>query len=106
MFNLVDLVQMKTKIKREQVEEILAAAIEATTENLKEGNDVYWIGLGRFTYKQKAKTKAQAKEWTEYPYMAEGDKVRFVPEAHADGTSVKGSVLKIHKETSDENSAT
>ena len=104
MFNLVDLVQMKTKAKREDIEHILNAAIQATNENLKEGNDVYWIGLGRFTYKQKAKTKKQAQQWTEYPYMAEGDKVRFVPEPDSDGTSVKGSVLKIEKETQDENS--
>lgn len=95
MFNLVDLVQIKTKRKREEVEEILNAAIQVTNETLLKGSDVYWIGLGRFTFKQKAKTKTQAKEWTEFPYLAEGDKVRFVSET--DGIEAKGSVLNIEK---------
>jgi nucleoid DNA-binding protein len=97
MFNLVDLVQIKTKRKREDVEEILNAAINVTKETLEKGNDVYWVGLCRFTYKQKAKTKAQAKEWTEFPYLAEGDKVRFISEL--DGVEGKGSVLNIEKTT-------
>ena len=97
MYSLVDLVQIKTKRKREDVEEILNAAIDATKETLEKGSDVYWIGLCRFTYKQKAKTKAQAKEWTEFPYLAEGDKVRFVSDI--DGVDAKGNVLNIEKPT-------
>ena len=95
MFNIIDLVQMKTKRKREDVEEILSAAIAATTENLTKGNDVYWIGLCKFTYKQKAKTLKQAKEWTEFPYLAEGSVVRAVPEI--ENVEIKGSVTKIEK---------
>jgi hypothetical protein len=95
MFNLIDLVQMKTKRKREDVEEILTAAINVTKENLVKGNDVYWIGLCRFTYKQKAKTKIQAKEWTEFPYLAEGVKTRCVTEDSS--IEAKGSVLSITK---------
>ena len=97
MYNLVDLVQIKTKRKREEVEEILNAAINVTKETLEKGNDVYWVGLCRFTYKQKAKTKAQAKEWTEFPYLAEGDKVRLISDI--DGIEGKGSVLNIEKTT-------
>lgn len=97
MYNLVDLVQIKTKRKREEVEEILNAAINVTKETLEKGNDVYWVGLCRFTYKQKAKTKAQAKEWTEFPYLAEGNKVRLISDI--DGVEGKGSVLNIEKTT-------
>lgn len=96
MFNLIDLVQIKTKRSREDVEEILSAAINVTKENLSKGNDVYWIGLCKFTYKQKAKTKVQAKEWTEFPYLAVGEKVRAV--ADDEGVEVKGAVLSITKE--------
>lgn len=95
MFNLIDLVQLKTKRKREDIEEILSAAINVTKENLSNGNDVYWIGLCRFTYKQKAKTIKQAKEWTEFPYLAEGEKVRAVSEI--ENVEIKGSVLNIEK---------
>ena len=97
MYNLIDIVQLKTKKKREEVEEILTAAIESTKEYLQEGNDVYWVGLCRFTWKEKAKTKKQAKEWTEYPYLATGDKVRCVAEEETDGLTAKGKVLKLEK---------
>ena len=86
---------MKTKRKREDVEEILSAAIAVTNENLSQGNDVYWIGLCRFTYKQKAKTIKQAKEWTEFPYLAVGEKARGVPEM--ENVEIKGKVLNITK---------
>lgn len=98
MFNLIDIVQLKTKRKREDVEEILTAAIDATKESIQEGNDVYWVGLCRFTFKKKAKTKKEAKLWTESPYLAESEKLRCVPVAEIEGLAAKGKVLKIKKE--------
>lgn len=97
MFNLIDLVQMKTKQKREDIEVILSAAITSTKESLELGNDVYWMGLCKFTYKQKAKTKKQAQEWSEHPYLAEGDKVRCVPDPGIEEMEAKGGVIKIAK---------
>ncbi len=101
MFNLLDIVQLKTKKKREDVEEILTAAITATKEALLEGNDVYWIDLCRFTWKQKAKTKKQAKEWTEHPYLAEGEKVRCVPTTELE-VSALGTVTRMKRENVNE----
>lgn len=98
MFNLIDIVQLKTGKEREEIEEVLTAAVNGTKEYLQEGNDVYWVGLCRFTWKQKAKTKKQAKEWTEHPYLAEGEKLRCVPIEELDGLSAKGKVLKLLKD--------
>jgi len=95
MYNLIDLVQLQTNKKREEIEEILTAAIEITKEQLQEGNDVYWIGLCRFTWKQKAKTKKAAKEWTEYPYLAESEKIRCIPIPGLEEINARGKVLKI-----------
>ena len=100
MFNLLDIVQLKTKKKREDIEEILTAAIEGTKECLQDGNDVYWIDLCRVTWKQKAKTKKQAKEWTEYPYLAEGDKIRCVPTTELE-VSALGVVTRMKRELED-----
>lgn len=98
MYNLVDIVQLKTGKPREEVEEILTAAIDSTKEYVQQGDDVYWIGLCRFTWKEKAKTKKAAKEWTEHPYLAEGDKLRCVPIEEIEGLKARGKVLKIKKE--------
>jgi len=97
MYNIIDLIQLKTNIDRETIEEVLTTAVDVTKESVKNGNDVYWVGLCRFTWKQKAKTKKQAKEWTEYPYLAEGEKLRCVPIDELDGLSAKGNILKIKK---------
>ena len=97
MYNLTDIVQLKTEKNREDIEEILTAAIEGTKEYLLNGSDVFWVGLCKFTWKQKAKTKKQAKEWTEYPYLAEGDKMRCVPIDELDGMKAKGAFLKEKK---------
>lgn len=98
MYNLVDLVQLKLKNKkREEIEEILSAAISVTKESLSTGTDVYWMGLCKFTYKQKAKTKKQQKEFDENPALAEGDKVRLEPLEGLDNLDAKGSVMKITK---------
>lgn len=102
MYNLIDIVQLKTEKPREEIEEILTAAITGTQEALKEGNDVYWVGLCRFTWKQKAKTKKQAKEWTEHPYLAEGDKLRCVPIENIEGLGAKGQVLKMKREKNEQ----
>jgi len=98
MYNLVDLVQLKTKKDRKEIEEILTAAIDITSEEVQKGNDVYWIGLCRFTWKQKAKTKKAAKEWTEHPYLAEGEKLRCVPVEGLEGLNAKGIVMKTEKD--------
>lgn len=98
MFNLIDIVQIKTKKDRKEIEEILTAAIDTTKEAVQEGKDVYWIGLCRFTWKKKATTKKAAKEWTEYPYLAEGDKVRCVPVEEIDGLKFKGELARIKKD--------
>ncbi len=98
MINLLDLVQIKTKKKREEIEEIMSAAIECTKEQIKEGNDVFWAGLCRFSWKQKAKTKKAAKEWTEYPYLAEGDKLRCIPISELEELVAKGGIIKIKRE--------
>lgn len=97
MYNLIDLVQLKTKKKREDIEEILTAAIEETKRNLQEGNDVWWVGLCKFTWKQKAKTKKEAKEWTEYPYMALG-KLRCIEDESIDGLQAKEGIMRMEKE--------
>jgi hypothetical protein len=78
MYNLLDLVQLdlnkkKEKIDRETIEKILSSAISVTRETAAQGNDVYWVGLCRFTWKKKATTKKAAAHWKEFPYEAEGD---------------------------------
>ena len=102
MFNLVDLVQIKTDKPREDIEEILTAAITETKEQIRQGNDVYWIGLCKFTWKQKAKTKKQAKEWTEHPYLAEGEKLRCLPLEEVQSLVAKGELMKTKKEKEEE----
>ena len=102
MLNLLDIIQLKLnkqkkKIDREIIEEVMTAAIEGTKEYLAEGNDVYWVGLCKFTWKEKAKTKKQAKEWTEYPYLAEGDKLRCLPLDELEGLAAKGQLFKMEK---------
>ena len=98
MFNLVDLVQMKTKKSREEVEEILTAAVDVTKENLEQGNDVYWVGLCKFTWKKKAPSKKTAKTWAEHPYLAENEKVRVVPDDEEERVDAKGGVVKLKRE--------
>ena len=102
MYNLIDIVQLKTNKNRKEIEEILTAAIDATKEAVIEGNDVYWVGLCRFTWKEKAKTKKAAKEWTEHPYLAEGDKLRCVPIEEIEGLGAKGKLLKLKKESNEQ----
>jgi hypothetical protein len=102
MLNLLDIVQLKLnkerkKIDREIIEDVLSAAIEGTKEYALEGHDIYWIGLCKFTWKQKAKTKKEAKEWTESPYLAVGDKLRFLPLAELEDMNAKGQIFKIEK---------
>lgn len=102
MYNLLDIVQLrlnkeKKKIDRETIQDVLTAAIEGTKQYLAEGFDVYWIGLCKFTWKEKAKTKKQAKEWSEYPYLAEGDKLRCIPLDELEGMAAKGQLFKMEK---------
>lgn len=99
MYNLLDMIQLKTKnrkIPRETIQEVLDAATESILESVEAGNDVHWVGLCKFTYKKKAKTKKEAQNWTEHPYLAEGDKLRFVSEK--EGLDAKGGVTKLKKE--------
>ena len=102
MYNLLDLVQLNLnkkskKIDRETVEAVLSSAIEVTTETASKGSDVFWIGLGRFTWKKKATTKKAAAHWKEFPYEAEGDKLRFVPIDNLEQLDIKGKILKTEK---------
>lgn len=97
MFNLVDLISMKhPEYRRDDIENILTAATNIVIENLDQGKGVQWIGLGTFTWKKKATTKKQAAAWKEYPYLAEGDKARFVPEE--EGIKLVGEVSRIKRE--------
>lgn len=98
IYNLTDLVLIKdSSLKREDVQKTLSIVTDAIKENLFEGRVVHWDGLCTFTWKKKATTKKAAKEWTEYPYLAEGEKVRVVPE---DGVEMnaKGGVAKAKRE--------
>jgi hypothetical protein len=102
MYNLLDLVQLdlnkkKEKIDRETIEKILSSAISVTRETAAQGNDVYWVGLCRFTWKKKATTKKAAAHWKEFPYEAEGDKLRFVPVAELQDLDAKGQIFKTEK---------
>jgi nucleoid DNA-binding protein len=97
MFNLVDLISMKhPEFKRDDIADILTAATNIVMESLDEGKGVQWIGLGTFTWKKKAATKKQAALWKEYPYLAEGEKGRFVPEE--DGVKLLGEVSRKKRE--------
>lgn len=98
MHSLIDLLLIKNKnLRRDQIEEVLSSLNEVLKENLKDGNSVIWTGLGTFTWKKKAESKKQAELWKEFPYEAEGEKVRFLPDSTIDGLSIKGEVLKIKK---------
>jgi len=78
MYNLVDIVHLKTGKHREDITDILTSAMEVTKEYMNEGHDVLWANFCLFTQKKKAKTKKEAKEWTEFPYLALGDKARCI----------------------------
>lgn len=97
MYNLIDLIQLKhNDLKRDDIENILTSATKIILETLEAGKGVQWVGLGMFTWKQKAKTKKAAQQWTEYPYMAEGKKTRFVPEQNE--INLSGPVTKMKRE--------
>lgn len=97
MYNLVDLILIKNpEYKRDDIETILSQATHIIHENLQEGKGVQWVGLGTFTWKKKAPTKKKAAEWKEYPYLAEGEKARFVPED--DQIKMNGEVTRMKRE--------
>jgi hypothetical protein len=103
MFSLVDLVLLRDRnLERSEVEKILTITTEVIKEKLLEGTSVLWVGLCTFTFKKKATTKKAAKEWQEFPYLAEGEKVRCVPDVSVDGLTAKGGVIKIKKEIKDD----
>jgi hypothetical protein len=103
MFSLVDLILLRdNSLDRTEVEKILTLATEIIKERLLEGSSVLWVGLCTFTYKKKATTKKAAKEWQEFPYLAEGDKVRIVADSSIDGLTAKGGVAKLKKEKKDD----
>ena len=95
MFNLIDLIQIKTSRPREEVENILTSLTTVLTEYLEKGSTIYWPGLCRLTFKKKAATKKQASLWKEYPYLAEGDKLRVIPENNLVDIKVTGPIAKI-----------
>lgn len=99
MYNLVDLILLKhPEFRRDDIEKILTAATHQVVETLDEGKGVQWIGLGTFTWKKKATTKKVAKHWQEYPYLAEGEKARFVPDNELDGVKLQGTVSRMKRE--------
>ena len=102
MYNLLDLVQLELnkknqKIDRQTVEAVLSTAIEVTKETAAQGNDVFWVGLCKFTWKKKATTKKAAAHWKEFPYEADGDKLRIVPLAELEELDAKGLIFKTEK---------
>lgn len=102
MYNLLDLVQLqlnknKQKVDRQTIETILSTAIEVTKKTAEEGNDVFWVGLCKFTWKKKATTKKAAAHWKEFPYEADGDKLRIVPLAELKELDAKGLIFKTEK---------
>jgi nucleoid DNA-binding protein len=103
MYSLVDLVLLKDRsLKREEVQKILTLTTETIKEKLNEGATISWIDLCTFTWKKKAATKKQAAQWKEFPYLAEGEKLRVIPDDSADGLVVKGGVAKLKRELPDE----
>lgn len=91
MLNLVDLISVKApELKREDIEKILSMASTTIVGALDEGKIVGWSGLGTFTWKKKATSKKKADEWKEFPYLAEGNKVRFVPDN--EGIKISGGI--------------
>lgn len=96
MYSLVDLILLKDRtLKRSDVEHILTLTGDTIKEQVEQGTTVAWIGLCTFTYKKKATSKKQEKEWEANPELAEGDKVRVLTET--EGLTVKGDVLKLKK---------
>lgn len=96
MFSLVDLVLLKDRsLKRADVEKILTLTGDTIKEKVQEGATVSWVGLCTFTYKKKATSKKQEKEWEANPALAEGDKVRTISEL--EGMNVKGHITRYKK---------
>ena len=80
IYNLTDMILLKNPhIKRETVNEVLTAVNNTIIETVKENKSIVWSGLCTFTWKKKAKTKKEAQEWCEFPYKADGDKLRILP---------------------------
>ena len=103
MYSLVDLVLLKDRsLRREEVQKILTLTTETIKEKLHEGATISWVDLCTFTWKKKATTKKQAAQWKEFPYLAEGEKVRVIPDDSIDGLNAKGGVAKLKRELPDE----
>lgn len=98
MYSLVDLILLKDRsISRSDADKILSLATEIIKEKIVEGSSVLWGGLCTFTWKKKAATKKQAARWKEYPYEADGEKVRCVPEEGLDELEAKGQLMRTKK---------
>ncbi len=96
MYSLVDLILLKDRsIKRSDADKVLTLATEVIKEKIQAGSSVLWAGLCTFTWKKKATTKKQAARWKEFPYEADGEKVRCIPEE--DGIEAKGPLLRTKK---------
>ena len=99
MNSLVDLVLIKDRsVRRSDVEKILSLTTEVIKEHVKNGDAIYWAGLCTFTWKKKADTKKEAKEWAEFPYLANGDKPRCLPDKDMNGLSAKEGIMTYRKE--------
>lgn len=103
MNSLVDLILIKDRsVRRNDVEKILSLATEVVKEQVKAGGAVFWAGLCTFTWKKKADTKKEAKEWAEFPYLADGDKPRCIPDKDINGLNAKDGVMTYRKEKNTE----
>ena len=98
MYSLVDLVLLRDRtLKRADVEKILTLTGETIKDKVQEGATVAWVGLCTFTYKKAPKTKKEAKAFEENPELAEGDKLRVIPDESIEKLQVKGEVTKLKK---------
>ena len=101
VYNAIDLVLLKDPtLDRDEVKRYFSLFVNTIVDEVKAERSVVIPGLCTFTWKQKAKTKKDAKLWTEHPYMAEGDKVRLVDAANDEEIEIKGkgALTRLKKE--------
>lgn len=101
VYNAVDSILLRDPtLNRSDVERYFSLFVNTIIEEVKVGKSVVIPGLCTFTWKLKAKTKKDAKLWTEHPYMAEGDKVRLVDNANSEDGEIKGkgALTRLKKE--------
>lgn len=101
IYNSIDLILLKDpSLNRKEVEKYFSIFVNTIVSEVKSGKSVVIPGMCTFTWKQKAKTKTAAKEWTEFPYLAEGNKVRLIDPISDEENELsgKGTLLSLKKE--------